>query len=98
MKIDDYIGLVGIAIVESALITFVIVLFMQLVSFNYDMALNICRILNVPKDLALTVNSMGFANNITLFFTILEIVILCPVLKLYYLVLEKIYECRYLFY
>lgn len=98
MKLQDYAGLLVVAFIQSALITFLIAGIGELALYNYDFSMNVCGVLDIPKDLAITPFSLGFGNNLTVVVTFFEILILSPLIKRYIDLLEKVYEIRYRFF
>lgn len=49
--------------------------------FNYALATYICNIMKIPYNLALTSMSSGFAINLTLILTIIEVVVVCVIIN-----------------
>lgn len=41
--------------------------------YNYEISLQVSKILNIPYDMALSVISLGFAMNLTIILTIVEV-------------------------
>lgn len=72
MDLKDYV----IILIKSFFITFLFTLCVYLVGnvmgFNYNFANYISDISGIPRDMAITITSAGFANNITILMTIIE--------------------------
>ena len=57
--------------------------------FNYNFALFICKITDIPKDLSLTIISSGFAINLSTIFTIIDIALIFTTIKYFIKKLKK---------
>lgn len=74
LDFDDYLYIVCNSIIKSIIITFGIFILSNLIKYNHDLGIFIADNMQIPYDFALTINSLGFVNNIMLVFTMLELI------------------------
>ena len=63
--------------VSALFIVLPILGFIFLVKANFDFSDYVCNITKIPRDLTLTVMSLGFRNNMVVVLTVLELLIFC---------------------
>ena len=67
-----YIVLTSIAKTIIYLILFFIIY--EIIMFNHSLGISIADSMEIPYDMALAIISLGFVNNVTVFFTIFELI------------------------
>lgn len=80
-----------IAILKALIWTFIIVILSKLLFINYNIGVAYCNFMNIPKDLTLTIMSIGMANEICLLLFVVELIIL-------YLIVKNLKKIRYIDY
>lgn len=73
---EDYVYIIVKSLIISLIVCFIMFLMFNLIDFNFSVASSICRITGIPSDLALTVMSAGFENNIIIVMFSFEILFL----------------------
>ncbi len=74
MDLSDYLYIVCISIVKTIIILIGALLLSNLIMYNHSLGISIADTMEVPYDMALTINSLGFVNNITVVFTVFELI------------------------
>lgn len=72
----DYIFIVLTSIVKTMIILLIAIFIVNLGMYNHSLGVIIANYMNIPYDLTLTFNSLGFVNNITVVFTVIELIII----------------------
>lgn len=68
-------------ILKAFILTTIFALMLKLCLFNYNLGIICCNLMDIPKDLALTIMSSGMAIDITVILLVVETVILYFVVK-----------------
>lgn len=95
MSFKEFIGIAFISLLETLIIMCGIILVANLIKYNYDLAIRFCDANNIPGDLALTMTSMGFANNLTFALTIIGIFVFYPFFKLLMFLNKRVHNLMY---
>lgn len=74
LDFSDYLYIVCISIVKTIIIFIGVFLLSNLIIYNHSLGISIADTMQIPYDLALTINSLGFVNNITVVFTVFELI------------------------
>lgn len=97
MCFKEMVSIIFISTLETLIIMCGLILIINLIQFNYDLAIRFCEWSNIPKDLALTITSIGFAYNLTLILTIVGIVIFIPFFKLLMFLGDKVHDLMHIY-
>ncbi len=73
LKFSDFLYLLWISFLKTIIVVGCLIVIMNLIFFNHSLGISIADSMEIPHDLALTVTSFGFVNNITVVFTVLEL-------------------------
>ena len=71
-----------LCMIKTLIITAIIVGLVMLVMFDYKMGIGYCNIMNIPKDLALTIISPGMAIEVCILLFVFELFVLYKIIKL----------------
>jgi len=82
MTFKECILIVVTAFLETCIIMLLIVGSSHLICLDHSYALHFCNINNISPNLSFTVNSIEFANILTILFITIQVLVLFPVLKL----------------
>ena len=55
-----------LCVLKALILTLIFVALIGLIMFDYKIGINYCDLMNIPRDLALSVMSLGMAINITI--------------------------------
>lgn len=72
----DYIVIVLTSIIKTMIIFLIANFVVHLGMYNHSLGEIIANSMNIPHDLALTINSLGFVNNIAVIFTVIELILI----------------------
>lgn len=72
----DYLYIVCTSIIKTMIIFFCCFLIYNLVMYNHGLGISIADNMQIPYDLALTVTSLGFVNNIMVVFTVIDLILI----------------------
>lgn len=74
LDFSDYLYLILTSLLKTIIFVGIAILSYYLISFNYSLGINIADVMEIPYDRASTITSIGLVNNITLLFTVFEII------------------------
>ena len=74
LDFSDYLYLILTSLLKTIIFVGIAILSYYLISFNYSLGINIADVMEIPYDMASTITSIGLVNNITLLFTVFEII------------------------
>lgn len=72
----DYVFIVFTSMLKTIIIFAIVFFIIHLGMYNHSLGISIANFMNIPYDMALTVNSLGFANNITVVFTVIDLIVI----------------------
>lgn len=73
MYFRDYIGIIVKTLILTLIFTPLLIGLFYLMNSNINFAYYISDVLDIPRDLSLTITSVGFANNIIILMTVFEL-------------------------
>ena len=71
--LSDYLYMIIIGLIKTIIIVGGIIFVGNLFIFNHSLGITIADALEIPHDLALTITSFGFVNNVTVVFSVFEL-------------------------
>ena len=73
LKFSDFLYILWISFLKIIIVIGCFIAIMSLISFNHSLGIFIADSMEIPHDLALTITSFGFVNNVTVVFTVFEL-------------------------
>ena len=70
-----------LCVLKALILTLIFVALIGLIMFDYKIGIYYCDLMNIPRDLALSVMSLGMAINITIIMFVIEIIVLYFIIK-----------------
>ena len=70
----DFLYIVLTSIVKTMIYLMIFFIIFEMIIFNHSLGISIADSMGIPYDLALTIMSLGFVNNVTVVFTVLELI------------------------
>lgn len=72
----DWILILFTSLIKTIIVVCIGLFFANMIIFNYSLGISLADITGIPYDLALSMTSLGFVNNITVVSTVFEIIII----------------------
>lgn len=81
LDFKDYVFIVFTSMLKTIIIFSFVFLIIGLGMYNHSLGISIANFMNIPYDMALTVNSLGFVNNVAVVFTVIDLIVVGSIIN-----------------